>query len=102
VGARWLSTHHPGEDWRWFERPDHFAVERIVDQFPTPGGGRAEVQFLRRPLSAVFAAIREVDLWVDELVEPMPLASCEESHPEAWRSLTTAPRFLYLRLLKRW
>lgn len=95
-----LSTHHPGEDWHWFDRPDYFATELITDQFNTPAGP-AEVHFYRRPLSAVFAAIRDAGFNVDELAEPMPVPELEERDPAAWVLLTTKPRFLYLRLLTR-
>ena len=98
-GCLVLSTHHPGEDWRWFDRPNYFVVEPIVDNWGT--SQHTTVHFYRRPLRAVFAAVRDAGLWVDELEEPMPLPECEERHPEAWEILTTRPRFLYLRLLKR-
>lgn len=100
AGSVVCSIHHPGEDWRWFQRPSYFAIEPITDTFHT-AVGPAQVHFFRRPLSAVFAAVRDAGFWVDELAEPMPLAQVEERDPEAWRILTTAPRFLYLRLLKR-
>jgi len=92
-----FSTHHPAEDWRWFQRPDYFATEEIVDRFPL-GDGTAEVRFYRRPLSAIFAAIRESGFQVDELAEPMPLQECAERHPDSYALLTTTPRFLYFRL----
>lgn len=92
-----FSTHHPAEDWRWFERPDYFATEEIVDRFPL-GDSSTEVRFYRRPLSAMFAAVRRTGFQVDELVEPMPLPECAERHPNAHASLTTTPRFLYFRL----
>lgn len=96
--AGWSSqTHHPAEDWRWFQRPDYFATEEIVDRFPL-GDGTAEVRFYRRPLSAMFAAIRESGFQVDELAEPMPLQECAERHPDSYALLTTTPRFLYFRL----
>lgn len=95
-----LSTHHPGEDWRWFDRPDYFATELIVDRFPV-SGETTEVRFYRRPLSAVFAAVREAGFHVDDLAEPMPLPECAERFPDAYASLTTTPRFLYLRLRPR-
>jgi len=95
-----LSTHHPGEDWHWFERPNYFAIEQVVDRFPI-GDETTEVRFYRRPLSAVFAAIREGGFQVDELAEPVPLPECAERFPEVYASLTTTPRFLYLRLLPR-
>lgn len=92
-----FSTHHPAEDWRWFQRPDYFATEEIVDRFPL-GDRTAEVRFYRRPLSAIFAAIRKSGFQVDELDEPMPLPDCAEKHPDSYASLTTTPRFLYFRL----
>src|SRR5262249_47759388 len=96
-----LSTHHPGEDWRWFGRPDYFATELVADRFPIGGGAEQEVRFYRRPLSAVFAAIRDGGLQVDELAETMPVPECAERFPDAYASLTTSPRFLYLRLRPR-
>lgn len=81
-------------------RPDSFATELIVDRFPL-GDETAEVRFYRRPLSAVFAAIREAGFDIDELAEPAPLPECAERFPDAYASLTTAPRFLYLRLRPR-
>jgi len=101
VGGRVVfSTHHPAEDWRWFERPTYFATEELVDHWQV-GGRTAEVRFYRRPLSAIFSAIRDAGFYVDELVEPMPLPECEERFPEDYVSLTTRPRFLYFRLLPR-
>lgn len=100
VGRVVFSTHHPAEDWRWFERPTYFATEQLVDHWQV-GGRTAEVRFYRRPLSAIFAAIRDGGFYVDELVEPMPLPECEERFPEDYVSLTTRPRFLYFRLLPR-
>jgi SAM-dependent methyltransferase len=99
-GRMVLSIHHPGEDWRWFDRPDYFATEPVTDHFPT-AAGPAEVHFFRRPLGAVFAAVRDACFWVDELAEPMPLPEVRDRDPRVWTLLTTAPRFLYLRLLKR-
>ena len=99
-GRMVLSIHHPGEDWRWFDRPDYFATEPITDTIPT-AVGQAEIHFFRRPLSAVFAAVRDAGFWVDELAEPMPRPEVQRRDPRAWALLTTHPRFLYLRLLKR-
>lgn len=95
-----LSTHHPGEDWRWLDRPNYFATELVTDNWRI-GDGDVDVRFYRRPLSAVFAAIRDGGFWVDELSEPMPLPECEKQDPKGWALLTTQPRFLYLGLVKR-
>ena len=95
-----FSTHHPAEDWHWFQRPSYFATEQLVDHWQM-GDRTAEVRFYRRPLSAMFAAIHDGGFCVDELVEPMPLPECEERFPESYASLTTTPRFLFFRLIPR-
>ncbi len=98
-GALVISVHHPGEDWHWFDRSDYFVTELLTDEW-TIGDRAHRVRFYRRPLSWSFAALRESGFAVDQLVEPMPLAECEDVDPEAFKRLTTAPRFLYFRALK--
>ncbi|SKA36182.1 Methylase involved in ubiquinone/menaquinone biosynthesis [Marinactinospora thermotolerans DSM 45154] len=95
-GALVMSVHHPGEDWRWFDRPDYFRTEMVTDEWPLPSGPR-EVRFYRRPLSSAFSALRRAGFDVDQLVEPMPLPECEQADPYWYTLLMTRPRFLYFR-----
>ncbi|GES32573.1 class I SAM-dependent methyltransferase [Streptomyces angustmyceticus] len=94
-----MSTHHPCEDWRWLNRQNYFATELVTDRW-TMEGSEYAVRFYRRPLHAVFSAIRGSGFVLEELSEPMPLPECAESFPEAYEILTTQPRFLYLRCAK--
>jgi len=88
-----FSVHHPGEDWRWFERENYFQCELLEDEFP-PGH---QVRFYRRPLSWTFDAVRDAGFAVDRLVEPEPLPEADEADPRVARSLREKPRFLYFR-----
>lgn len=94
-GAFVLSVHH-SDDSAWFADRDYFATEVITETWPI-GDHPTEVRFYRRPLSATFSALRQGGFRVDELAEPMPVPEVAESHPEAYRTLTTQPRFLYFR-----
>jgi len=91
-----FSVHHPGEDWRWFEKDDYFQLELLDDEFP-PGH---RVQFYRRPLSWTFNAVREAGFAVDRLEEPMPVPEADEADPKWAKNLRTKPRFLYVRASK--
>jgi len=96
-GAVVASIHHP-EDWHWFEGTRYFETEVVTDTW-TMGGVPRRVSFYRRPLSATFAAIRSGGFRVDALDEPRPLPECAQEDPRVYELLTTAPRFLYLRLV---
>ena len=68
---------------------------------PLPSGDQAAtVTFWRRPLTAMIAAFRSTGFLIEDIVEPMPLAECAERFPDAYVKLTTAPRFLFFRLIK--
>ncbi len=95
-GVLVFSVHHPGEDWRWFEKDDYFQLELLDDEFPL-GEYKQKVQFYRRPLSWTFGAVRDGGFAVDRLVEPMPEESVAEDDPRWYRMLRTKPRFLYFR-----
>ncbi|RSD08653.1 GrpB family protein [Amycolatopsis eburnea] len=92
-GALVFSVHHPGEDWRWFDRENYFELELLEDEFPA---GQV-VRFYRRPLSWTFNAVREAGFAVDRLEEPMPVPEADEADPKWAANLRTKPRFLYFR-----
>ena len=95
-GVLAFSVHHPGEDWRWFEKDDYFQLELLEDDFGI-GDHSHPVRFYRRPLSWTFQAVRDAGFAVDRLVEPMPLPEADEADPKWARNLRTKPRFLYFR-----
>lgn len=99
-GALVCSTHHPASDVELSATGDYFATELLHDRWEK-GGEQFDVQFWRRPLSAMFAAFAEAGWQVERLEEPLPLERCREVDPAAWARLTTRPAFLFFRLLPR-
>lgn len=99
-GVLVFSTHHPAMDVRLAESGNYFATELIDDRW-SKGGRSFAVKFWRRPLTDMFAAIREAGFWVDQVSEPRPLDECRERFPEDWERLTTRPQFLFFRLTPR-
>lgn len=92
-----FSVHHP-EDWHWFGLTNYFPTERVVDEWDM-GGRTQEVAFYRRPLSRTFSALRQAGFDVDEIAEPQPLPACEAAFPDAFKSMSTKPRFLFFRAI---
>jgi ubiquinone/menaquinone biosynthesis C-methylase UbiE len=97
-GAVTLSTHHPTMDWR-LAGGSYFETRQITETW-RKGGEQATVTFWRRPLTAMIAAFRASGFVVEDIVEPTPIAACAERFPEDYAKLTTAPRFLFVRLGK--
>jgi len=95
-GVLAISTHHPTMDWQ-NAGGGYFETRQITETW-CKGGVPGSVTFWRRPLTAMIAAFRSTDFVIDTVVEPMPVAECAERFPEAYISLTTAPRFLFFRL----
>ena len=96
-GALILSTHHPAQDVALSTDGNYFATEYLQDRWSL-GTTTFDVQFWRRPLTAMFSAFAAAGLVVDVLQEPMPIEACRELHPDAWAGLTTKPAFVFFRL----
>jgi SAM-dependent methyltransferase len=95
-GVLVLSTHHPTMDWK-LVGGSYFETRQITETW-RKAGLTAEVTFWRRPLTAMVAAFRSNGFAIEDLVEPMPVPDCAERFPDAYNTLTTAPRFLLFRL----
>lgn len=95
-GALVFSTHHPFEDWQAFNIPDYFGVQVITDNFP----GIGPVQYYRRPMTAIFDALREAGFGVERLLEPRPTEGFRDADPETYERLRTHPCFLVIRARK--
>lgn len=98
-GAVALSTHHPTMDWRLAGGGGYFETRQITETW-RKGSEQAVVTFWRRPLTAMIAAFRASGFQIEDIVEPTPVPECAERFPEDYIKLTTAPRFLFVRLVK--
>jgi SAM-dependent methyltransferase len=99
-GAVVFSTHHPAMDWQLHSPEDYFAVKRITETW-RKGGRSFPVTFWRRPLTAMTAAISDAGFVIDRLVEPPPLPELRARDPRDYDKISTGPRFLFFRLVKR-
>lgn len=88
----WLqfSTHHPSADAALFETQNYFAVERVTDHWDWAG----DVTFYRRSLTEIFDSLRDAELTVERVVEPVPGAEFRQVKPDAWIKLMNRPEFL--------
>jgi SAM-dependent methyltransferase len=92
-----FSTHHPTMDWE-LTPGDYFAVRQVTDRW-TMGEDTFEVTFWRRPLTEMTSAIADAGFLIEQLVEPQPSPELSQRDAEAYRKLTTAPRFLFFRVV---
>lgn len=94
-----LSVHHPFMDYTAYERDNYFLTERIDDVW-TINDSQFEVQFYRRPLSAILNALTNADFIIEEVLEPMPTEHFKILHPKQYSRLTKSPLFLFMRVRK--
>ncbi|PQM45258.1 Malonyl-[acyl-carrier protein] O-methyltransferase [Mycobacterium talmoniae] len=103
-GALVFSLHHPINGWLLSERTDYHRVELITEQWDW-GGVSVTAQSYRRPLSAVFGALRRAGFSIDVVEEPQigstpEMESNAEMDPELLRTLNTQPFFLFVRAVR--
>jgi SAM-dependent methyltransferase len=88
------STHHPFMDHRPDSAESYFATYPIEEDW-SRGGRTVRMRFWHRPLSAMTAALTAAGFALTVVDEPQPDPRVERLDPRAWRSLTTAPRFVF-------
>ncbi|MPN13355.1 hypothetical protein SDC9_160676 [bioreactor metagenome] len=95
-GCLIFSVHHPFMDFTTFRRENYFATELLQDEWETPLG-TVPVQFYRRPLQQIIAAVIEGGFVIEMLLEPVPTAAFQKKHPHVYDSLTKKPHFLVIK-----
>jgi SAM-dependent methyltransferase len=91
-----FSTHHPFMDWKNFDRDDYFAVEKLDDEWKDVG----PIQFYRRPLTAMSAALASSGFVIERILEPQPTEAFRQVLPEAYNRIMKNPWFLVIRARK--
>jgi SAM-dependent methyltransferase len=89
-----MSTHHPFMDHALAGGSDYFATYDFPEEW-RKGEDVVQMRFWHRPLSAMTQALREAGFTLEEISEPQPDPAVRERDPDAWRSLTTEPRFIF-------
>jgi len=91
-----FSTHHPFVDYPFSPSGNYFLTEKIVDEWNTVGRP-VQVEFYRRPLSAILQPVLEAGMTLVELSEGKPDPRLEQSDPESFQKLSTEPGFLFVK-----
>lgn len=97
-GAFVCSVHHPITGWGLSDRTDYHRTELIREDWDW-GGVSVTAQMYRRPLSAIFQALRAAGFAIDVVDEPLPVADAE-GDPRVLDVLATKPVFLYVRAIR--
>lgn len=90
-----FSLHHPITGWLLSDRSDYHRIERVSETWNWYGQ-EVIARSYRRPISAIFTALRAAGFAIDAVEEPRiePPAGID---PELLRMLNTQPFFLYVR-----
>ncbi len=94
-----FSVHHPFMDFTVFKRENYFMTELLDDEWDTHKG-KVKVQFYRRPLSKIIAAVIEAGFVMGKLLEPMPTEQFKMEQPKVYDRLTKNPQFLFIKARK--
>jgi SAM-dependent methyltransferase len=94
-GALVISTHHPTDDWRRLGG-SYFDTGAITETWSKGW----EVTTWRLPLTRLTEEFAEAGFVIERLVEPLPEAEMEQSHPDAFELLSLVPAFILFRLRK--
>lgn len=89
-----FSTHHPAMDHAAAGGSDYFATYPFTEEW-TLEEHTVTMRFWHRPLTAMTGALAASGFTIETLTEPMPVPECRANHPEAFRRISTEPRFLF-------
>jgi hypothetical protein len=73
---------------------DYFATYDFTERWRR-GDREVPMRFWHRPLSAMTGALACAGFALDIVDEPQPDPVVEDLDPDAWRALTTEPRFIF-------
>lgn len=95
-----LSIEHPFFDYQYYKSSRYFDTEHVTSTWKG-FGVPVEVHCFRRPLSACIAPLTNNGFFIDQLVEPKPVAEFEKYDPRHFRELNAFPSFMCIRAVKR-
>jgi SAM-dependent methyltransferase len=95
-----ISTHHPVNDYIYFNKENYFSKQLIEDEwqgFSPP----LHVKYWVRPLQEYIQPLLESGLSLLTLAEPGPSDELKEKDEQRYERLMTQPAFLFFVLQKR-
>ena len=97
-GALVFSVHHPITGWLLSDQTDYHRTELVREEWDWLGQ-RVTARMYRRPLSAIFGALRAAGFTVDVVDEPRPDPD-PDIDPALFQILETKPVFLFVRAVR--
>lgn len=94
-----FSTHHPFMDHQLSGRKNYFKTYTFRHTWKR-GGNTISMRFWHRSLHTTVEAITSAGFQIETLREPQPDPEALTLFPEAYRSLTTQPRFIFFSVVK--
>lgn len=91
-----LSTHHPFNDWKLFNRENYFSIELLEDEWEDLG----KITFYRRPLTVISQDLADAGFLVERLLEPQATEQFRRVDPNGYERLTKNPWFMVIRAVK--
>lgn len=94
-GVLVFSIHHPITGWMLSDRSNYHRVEEVSEEWES-NGTRLIAHLYRRPISAIFGALRAAKFMIEVVEEPQIVPGADASD-EVAHQILTQPLFLFIR-----
>ncbi|WP_394750219.1 class I SAM-dependent methyltransferase [Spongiimicrobium salis] len=99
-GSLVLSIEHPFFEYLYFKSQVYFNTEPV--QCTWSGFGKPiTMHSFRRPLSACIAPLTSNGFYIDQLIEPKPVAAFEKLDPRHYKELNEFPAFMCIKAVRK-
>jgi ubiquinone/menaquinone biosynthesis C-methylase UbiE len=95
-----ISIEHPFFEYNYYKSSQYFATEPVKCTW-TGFGKPVEINSYRRSLHDCIVPITNNGFYIDQLIEPKPVAAFEQLDPKHYQELNQFPAFMCLKAVKR-
>lgn len=95
-----ISIEHPFFEYLYFKSETYFEVEAVNATW-SAFGKPVQVHSYRRSLNDCIQPITNNGFYIDQLIEPKPVAEFEKLDPRHFKELNEFPGFMHIRAIKK-
>ena len=95
-----ISIEHPFFEYNYFKSKQYFKIE-AVSAIWKGFGGHVRVPSYRRPLKECIRPFTDNGFYIEELVEPLPVAEFKKHDSRHFKELNEFPAFMCLKAIKK-
>lgn len=99
-GSLVLSIEHPFFEYLYFKSERYFDIEAVNATW-SGFGKPVQVHSYRRSLNDCIQPLTSNGFYIDQLVEPKPVAEFEKLDPKHFKELNEFPSFMHIRAVKK-